>query len=357
MTEDLLNADSENIAAREAVQVRGARVLVTGGCGMVGSVLCRRLCELGATPVALDNLTAYEFDAPARFGVTELPVAIVHGDVTDDSLVAEVAAGADLIIHAAAYADVAGCIANFDEDFRTNVWGTHSVLKAALRVKPQRFVFVSSASLYGHPNDGRSRFAEGAPQRPLSTYANSKLWGEHQTRLFHELYGLATASVRLFSVYGPPQVPKYGSHSWCIAVFAMQAMTGRPITIYGTGAQVRDFTHVEDIVTGILLAATSHAAVGRTFNVGTGRPTSVIDAARLVRNAAREVPTDFLPRPAGDPDGGAADTTSLRELLGWTPTITLEEGIRSYVDWLDDNRDLVPDWLVEDLEPVAKRAG
>lgn len=332
----------------------GSRVLVTGGAGMVGSVMVRALVAAGAEVVVYDNLAAYPFDYAERFGVRDDRISLVVGDLEDKRKLRAAATGADLIVHGAAYADVAGCVTNHGEDFRTNVLGTQNALDVALDVRPRRLLFISSASLYGNPSHPDARFSEGGPTWPLSTYANSKLWGEHQTRLFHELYGLSATSVRLFSVYGPPQIPKLGSQSWCVAVFAMQALAGVPITVYGDGMQVRDFTYVGDVVAGLLLAAAADETIGMTLNLGTGTPTRVLAVADLIRRSVADVPIDFLPRPLGDPVGAAADTGRLFDLLGWRPAISLEDGVSAYLWWLRANRDLIPEWLVE---RSALRAG
>lgn len=327
-------------------RLHGRSVLVTGGCGIVGSSLVRRLVALGADVTALDNHSAYPFDAPRMFGLLDTPAELVEGDVADAALVARLCQDSDFVIHAAALADVAHCTADADADFRANVVGAMNVLRAAQNARLERLVFVSSASVYGGSAAGR--FAEDAPCAPVSTYANSKLWAERQALLAHRTHGLPVTCVRYFSVYGPPQVPKRGSHSWCVAIFAMRALTGLPLELYGDGRQVRDFTHLDDIVTGTLLGMVRRETVGEVYNLGTGVATEVATVAALVREMFGEVPVRNVPRRADDPLGAAADTTKMEALLGWRPAVALEEGMRDYRDWLLATPAAIPDWLLRE---------
>lgn len=247
----------------------GARVLVTGGCGLIGSRIVRRLASAGAGVTVLDRLDAYPFDYGDRFGGAQAAAEVVVGDTSDPQLVGHLVAGADVVVHAAAHADIAGCLSSPDRDFASNVLGTQTVLEAAREHRPERLVFISSASVYDDRSraDAVPRFAEDDRLGVASTYANSKLWGEHQTGLYGEHYGLRTTVLRYFSVYGVPQVPKERSHSWCVALFAMRAHRRLPLELHGGGCQVRDFVHVDDVADATLLAATRTEALGATINV------------------------------------------------------------------------------------------
>lgn len=336
---------SQEMSEKTLQSLCGVSVLVTGGCGLVGSRIVNQLTHIGAKVTALDNLSAYPFDYAARNGIRDLDVLLVKGDISDASLVSKVVGQNEIVIHAAAFADVAGCTDNHQENFMTNVRGTYTMLNACLRKKINRFVFISSASVYGNQGNGARRFKEELTGTPVSNYANSKLWGEQETRLFHEMYGLPTVTLRYFSVYGPPQLTKRGSHSWCIAIFTMQALKGKPITVFGDGSQIRDFIYVDDVAHGTILSLISDDAVGESINIGTGQKTEILEVARIIQELTGTTSIEFRPRVKGDPKGGYADTGKMKTILNWSPETSFEVGVHRYVNWLDGNRDLIPKWL------------
>jgi len=204
-------------------------------------------------------------------------------------------------------------------------------------------VFVSSASVYGE--NGKTIFSERDACFPVSTYGNSKLWGEHQALLFNQLHDLPTAAVRYFSVYGSPQVPKEGSHSWCVAIFAMLILNKMPIKIFGNGTQVRDFTHVSDIAEGTILALERDEATGYALNIGTGKPTQIGTVAAKLFEQLGSTPINYEPHPKGDPFGAYADTKLMKSILNWEPSMSLDDGIKEYCNWVRQNTHLIPDWL------------
>ncbi|WTU05374.1 NAD-dependent epimerase/dehydratase family protein [Kitasatospora sp. NBC_00070] len=338
-------------------QLDNARVLVTGGGGLVGSRIVAQLSALGAQPVVLDRFDAYPHPVRDRFGVDRHAAQVVLGDVRERATVRWLANRADFVIHAAAFADVAACTRRPDTAFAANVHGTQTVLDAVADSAVKRLVFVSSASVYGDGAPGTvPRFSEEQPLTPISVYANTKLWGEHQVRLMLPGTGTEHAIVRYFSVYGEPQVPKPGSHSWMVLWMAMSAESGLPLRLNGGGHQVRDMVHVDDIASATILALVAEEAAGRTVNIGTGKPTSVREIAEQIAAhypGARFVET---PMPEGDPRGGYADTRRASDLLGWSPTVTLADGINRYVAWLKATPDAVPDWFTQASTPAALAA-
>ncbi|MFI6770494.1 NAD-dependent epimerase/dehydratase family protein [Streptomyces sp. NPDC050355] len=328
-----------------------ARVLVTGGGGLVGSRLAALLQSVGAEVTVLDRMDAYPESAHELFGVARSGARLVVGDVCDPATVAGLLRGADFVVHAAAYADVAACTRRPDIAFRSNVCGTQVVLEQIAAYPVRRLVLVSSAAVYGDglPGvEGPQRFHEDQCLFPLSVYANSKLWAEHQTRL---MLGPSSrteyAVVRYFSVYGDPQIPKQGSHSWMVPWLTIQARLGRPMQLNGGGVQVRDLVHVDDVAEATALALVEEQMAEQTVNVGTGTPTSVREVADLVAAhfpGARRVTT---PRPEGDPLGGYACVERSWELLRWQARIGVGEGIGRYVRWLLATPRAVPRWLAE----------
>ncbi|MFJ2609583.1 NAD-dependent epimerase/dehydratase family protein [Streptomyces sp. NPDC087425] len=337
-------------------ELTGATVLVTGGGGLVGSRIVAQLAACGATPIVLDRFDAYPHPVRDLFRVDRPGAQVVLGDVRERATVKWLAGRADYVIHAAAYADVAACTRRPDTAFAANVHGTQTVLDAVVASQVKRLVFVSSASVYGETTltkDGAARFTEDQPLTPISVYANTKVWGEHQVRLMLGGSGTEYSIVRYFSVYGDPQIPKPGSHSWMVPWMALSAHTGRPMRLNGGGHQVRDMVHVEDIAHATILALVADQAAGQTINIGTGHPTSVRRIAELI--AAHYPGAAFVeaPMPEGDPRGGYSDTRRATDLLGWRPAITLTEGVDRYVNWLKTTPGAIPDWFTAPTTPQA----
>ncbi|MFD9686917.1 NAD-dependent epimerase/dehydratase family protein [Kitasatospora sp. NPDC001309] len=340
-------------------ELSGASVLVTGGGGLVGSRIVAQLAACGATPIVLDRFDAYPHPVRDLFQVDRHSAQVLLGDVRERATVKWLTGRADYVIHAAAYADVAACTRRPDIAFAANVHGTQTVLDAVAASTVKRLVFVSSASVYGNgtpAEDGAARFTENQPLTPISVYANTKLWGEHQVRLMLGGSDTEYSIVRYFSVYGDPQIPKPGSHSWMVPWLALSAHTNRPMRLNGGGHQVRDMIHVEDIAHATILALVIDQAAGQTINIGTGIPTPVRRIAELI--AAHYPGAAFVetPMPEGDPRGGCADTRRSTDLLGWHPAITLTEGIDRYVHWLSTTPDAVPDWFTTPITAAVSAA-
>lgn len=332
-------------------KLRDARVVVTGGGGLVGSRLVAVLRGSGATVTVLDRMDAYPERGHEVFGVARADARLVVGDARDADTVGALLREADYVVHAAAYADVAACTRRPDIAFRANVEGTQVVLEQAVRHPVRRLVLVSSASVYGDgtsADEGPRVFHEDQPLFPMSVYANSKLWAEHQTRLMlNASSGTEYAVVRYFSVYGEPQIPKPGSHSWMVPWLSLQARLGRPMRLNGGGVQVRDLVHVDDVAEATALALIEEQMGAQTVNVGTGVPTSVREVADLIAPyfpGARRIVT---PRPEGDPLGGYASIERARELLRWQARIGVREGVDRYVRWLLATPDATPGWLTD----------
>ncbi|MFD7986930.1 NAD-dependent epimerase/dehydratase family protein [Kitasatospora indigofera] len=347
---------AEPYSDRRLGALAGASVLVTGGGGLVGSRIVAQLAAHGAHPVVLDRFDAYPHPVRDLFEVDRYAARVVLGDVRERATVKWLTDRVDFVIHAAAYADVAACTRRPGTAFAANVHGTQTVLDAVAASAVERLVFVSSASVYGDgapSEDGIARFDEEQPLTPISVYANTKLWGEHQVRLMLSASGVGFAIVRYFSVYGDPQVPKPGSHSWMVPWMAMSAHTGQPIRLNGGGRQVRDMVHVDDIAHATILALVEERAAGQTINIGTGVATTVREIADLIAAHYPDAACVQAPKPAGDPRGGCADTRRASDLLGWHPAIPLVEGIDRYVAWLKGTPGAIPDWFAAPTTAAA----
>jgi UDP-glucose 4-epimerase/dTDP-L-rhamnose 4-epimerase len=323
--------------------IKNKKVLVTGGAGTVGCNVVKKLVEREADVTVIDNLSAYPFDYLHDYGIGDMQnVEFINGDITDSDLITNNIKNQDIVIHAAALADVGACVRNPNLEFKTNVVATQNILDACQTNNIEKFIFVSSAAVYGLGSKGI--FKETDPCFPVPNYALSKYWGEQQTRLYYELYGLPTASIRFFSVYGSPQIPKEGSHSWAVAIFGALAKKGKPITVFGDGNQIRDFTHVTDIAESVVLSAEKDSTNGKFFNVGTGKPTRINEIVEKVFQNVEPVPINYKPYPPGDPLGGYSDTTLMKKLLNWEPKMTLDIGIKEYFEWFADHEYLIPSW-------------
>ena len=325
------------------------KILVTGGAGSIGSNIVKKLVDNGAEVTIVDNLSAYPFDYRNEFGTAKLENTnfLPWDIVTDKEQINKLVQQVDVVIHAASFADVAAGIKNAQMNFEVNITATQNILESCRKANIEKFIFISSASVYG--NSENTCFQEDIPCFPVSTYGLSKYWGEQQTRLYHELYGLPTTSLRFFSVYGSPQIPKKGSHSWVIAIFSMLIKKRNPITIYWNGNHIRDFIHVTDVAESVVLSIDKNSTTGKFLNIGTGIPTKIKDIPGKIFKHLDEVPITIenTPLPIGDPKGGYADTTIMKKLLNWTPKWDLEKGIKEYIEWLNKNEHLIPKWLYQ----------
>ncbi|WP_336135446.1 NAD-dependent epimerase/dehydratase family protein [Natronomonas amylolytica] len=293
-----------------------SNVLVTGGAGFIGGHIARRLAD--------DNdVTILDIrpDAPSD------AVSLIEGDIRDEATVEAAVAGADVVFHEAAMVSVDESVAKPTESHDVNATGTLNVLEAA-RTHDARVVLASSAAVYGDPNE--TPVPETHPLEPTSPYGLDKLVSDHYARLYHDLYGLETAALRYFNVYGPGQTG--GDYAGVIEVFLEQARNDDPITVHGDGEQTRDFVHVDDVVQANLLAAETDA-VGEAFNVGTGESVTIRRLAELLRDAVDSdseiVHTD--PR-EGDIQHSCADISNARDELGYEPAFELDEGLRTLID-------------------------
>jgi UDP-glucuronate 4-epimerase len=311
-------------------------VLVTGAAGFIGSHLAERLCDDGDDVVGLDGFDTFLYDAATK----ERNVAplldrpnfrLVRGALEDAALVGELCRGRDLVVHLAALAGVRPSIAEPARYARANVEGTVNVLEGCRAAGVGRLVFASSSSVYGVRDSVAAGFREDDPvASPASPYAATKRAGELLASTYVDLYGLGVASLRYFTVYGPRQRPEMA-----IAKFTRLIAAGEPVTLYGDGGSARDYTFVDDVVAGTL-AACRRVAPGRNeiFNLGGARTTTLARLVELIGAAlGREPVRVFAPNQPGDVPLTFADVSRARDLLGWTPTVGIEDGIARYVSW------------------------
>ena len=316
------------------MSLKNKRVLVTGGAGFIGNEISRQCIQLNAEEtVIIDDMSA-GFDVFIEDIKDQ--VTLIKGDICDVNVLDKAMENIDIVLHAAAQADVANSIRNIEVDFQSNVVGTYRVLESALKKEVDRVVLVSSASVYGNniESEDNRMFIEDAPLDPLSPYAANKACLEQFGRGFYNSYGLKTTALRYFSIYGPKQIPKIGSQSWVVSIFVIRAHEKKKLIVFGDGHQIRDFTHVKDTAKATILAGIKQNAIGKIFNVGTGKSTQIIDLANKCIEIVREdVPIEYAPLPKGDPLGGFASTKICTEAIGYIPDTTLETGIRDFFEW------------------------
>ena len=345
------------------------RTLVTGGAGFIGSRLVGRLVAAGDDVVVLDSLE----EQVHRGGQPDLPdgVRLIVGDVGDRDAARSALDGVDRVAHLAAAVGVGQSMYEIERYTRTNTLATAAFLEvmSTLPERPARLVVASSMSIYGEgeyqcvdhgliapPPRPESQLAsriwdclcptcgqplqpvptrETKPLIPTSVYAVNKRDQEELCLIVGAAYGIPSVALRFFNVYGPGQALS-NPYTGVAAIFSSRLLNGKPPVIFEDGHQTRDFIHVDDIVEGIVLALDSDRASGEAINLSTGRPSSVSDvAAALGAGLGVSLPPEFPGRyRAGDIRHCIGDSTRAAELLGFRPTISLEDGMAKLVQWL-----------------------
>ena len=245
---------------------------------------------------------------------------MVVGDICDLETVRKAMNGIEYVFHVAAIPRVPLSIERPLETHAANVDGTLNVLVAARDAKVRRVIYSASSSAYG--DQPTLPLREDMREHPLNPYALQKWIGEHYCRLFSELYGLETVSLRYFNVYGP-RMSSEGAYATVIGIFLRQRKAGEPLSIAGDGEQTRDFTHVDDVVRANILASESNqVGKGEVINIGAGEQHSVNEIARMSGG-----PTTAIPARNAEARDTLADVTRARELLGWSPAVSFSEGM------------------------------
>ncbi|MCD1294892.1 epimerase [Methanocella sp. CWC-04] len=305
-------------------------VLLTGGLGQVGSYLCEELLGNGHDVVILDNMSSTVNICPEK-------AKFVKGDIRDKKTVEELMRDSDAVIHCAAQIFVTYSIENPLFDAENNVIGTLNLLDAARNSDIKRFVYFSSAAVYGDPV--RLPVDETHPQDPMSPYGVSKLSGEKYALAFNKIYGLPSTAIRPFNIYSPRQDPS-NPYSGVISKFIDRAGSGMNPIIFGDGSATRDFVSVHDVVDMVMLMLEKEAAVGKVFNCGTGNITRIDELARTVIELYGKpgLEPEFLAERPGDIKYSYADISRAKKLLGYEPKVALRDGLIDMIEFKKMNQ-------------------
>ena len=301
--------------------------LVTGGAGFIGSHLCEELVRRNQRVRVLDSLVTGRRQNLAHLTGIEF----IEGDLADLETCRRAVQGIDYVLHQGAIPSVPRSVEDPVASNRANLDGTVNILVAARDQGVKRLVFAGSSSAYGDTPTLPKR--EDMPTNPLSPYALQKLVAEQYCQMFTKLYGFETVTIRYFNVFGPRQDP--GSpYSGVISLFATAVLAGRQPTIHGDGGQTRDFTYVANVVDGVLRACEAPRAAGEVINVATGRSISLNELWQtLTKITGASIEPIYGAARVGDVRDSLADITKARTLLGYAPTVMLEDGLRSTLDW------------------------
>lgn len=314
----------------------GKLVLVTGGAGFIGSHLVEMLVKAGYRVRVLDNFSTGNMENLANLGNGSIhpgeDFEVIAGDIRDAHIVDRATRNVQGVFHLAALGSVPRSVQDPMTTQTVNADGTLNVFVAARKHEVSRLVYASSSAVYGDSQTLPKR--EGTEGSALSPYALTKKVNEEYGRLFQQLYGFETIGLRYFNVYGPRQNPE-GPYAAAIPRFISALLAERPPTIYGTGRQSRDFTHVTDVVKANVLAMDARReACGRSYNVGRGDRTTLLDLLAILQEllGTHIEPVFDKPRP-GDVIHSSADTTAARKMLGFQAENDLRTGLTLSLDW------------------------
>lgn len=314
---------------------KDAIFLVTGGAGFIGSNLCEALLGMGCQVRCLDNLSTGRRENVDLF-IDDPGYTFLEGDITDLDTCMEACRGVDFVLHQAAWGSVPRSIEMPLYYEEVNIRGTLNMMEAARQNHVRKFVYASSSSVYGdHPTLPKREGQEGSL---LSPYALTKRVDEEYGKLYYKLYGLDTYGMRYFNVFGRRQDPD-GAYAAVIPKFLKMLMDGEAPTIHGDGRQSRDFTYIDNVIEANLRACKApHEAGGQAFNIAYGGREYLIDIYHvLCEKLGRQIEPVFGPERPGDIRHSNADISKARELLGYDPQYSFEQGLGLAVEWYREN--------------------
>jgi dTDP-glucose 4,6-dehydratase len=302
------------------------RVLVTGGAGFIGSHLCDFLLARGADVVCMDSLVTGSLDNIAH--IRDPRFLFVKHDVTNFIVVD---GPLDYVLHFASPASPVDYLELPIQTLKVGALGTHKALGLA-KARGARFLLASTSEVYGDPLVHPQRedyWGNVNPVGPRGVYDEAKRFAEAMTMAYHRVHGVDSRIVRIFNTYGPRMRLRDGR---AIPTFVRQALAGEPLTVYGDGSQTRSFTYISDLVDGIWKLM--HASVNEPVNIGNPREMTLLDLAKqILRLSGSRSEITFRPLPTDDPKVRQPDIGRARRLLGWEPTVEVEDGLRRSIEW------------------------
>lgn len=315
----------------------GARVLVTGAGGFIGSHLCERLVAVGAHVKAFVRYTSRNDPGMLRYAPVLPKIEILAGDLRDPEAVRGAVSGADVVFHLGALIGIPYSFLNPREVIEVNVLGTLNVLQAARELEVGRVVHTSTSEVYGTAQT--ARIAEEHPLRAQSPYTASKIAADKVVESYHLSFGLPAVTIRPFNTYGPRQ-----SARAVIPTIVSQALQGNRVRL-GALDTVRDFTFVDDTIEGMILGASTGGVEGEVFNLGVDGEVSIRElvsrvGALLDRELVPEVDPERVRPQASEVLRLRSDNSKALDTLGWRPKVDLDEGLRRVVDWVKSNPEL-----------------
>jgi nucleoside-diphosphate-sugar epimerase len=306
--------------------------LVTGGAGFIGSHIVKRLLAEGGRVRVVDNLSTGQ---QQRLDDVRDRIEIIEGDLADKSVSDAVIGDINYVLHQAAVPSVQRSVRDAVGTNRANVTATLNLLESCRKAGVRRVVYAASSSAYGDTE--LLPKTEDMPANPLSPYALQKWVGESYCKLYYDLYRLETVSLRYFNVFGPSQDP-HSEYSAVIPKFITKLLAKQPLVVYGDGKQSRDFTYIDNVVEANLLALKSPFAAGKMCNIGCGERITLNGLIELLEGILGvKAQVAYTPSKLGDVRHSLADISRAKKILGFEPTVMVEEGLRRTVAAMAEN--------------------
>lgn len=320
------------------------KILVTGGCGFIGSHISEILINEGNDIIIIDNLSNGRLDNINHF-LSNNKCKFYNADISNFNEIELYFKDVDVVFHMAALADIVPSIVEPYKYHNSNVNGTISVLEACKKHKVRRFIYAASSSCYGIPN--KYPTSENSLINPEYPYALTKFIGEQYVMHWSKVYGINATSLRFFNVYGTRSRTS-GTYGAVFGVFLAQKINNKPFTVVGDGNQTRDFTYVTDVANACIVASRSDKAIDQIFNVGSGNTYSINKLVELL-----EGDIIYIPKRPGEPDCTFADISKIKEYLNWEPKVSFENGVRTMIENIDYWKN-APVWNKESIKKATK---
>ncbi len=313
--------------------ISNKNILITGGAGFIGSHLFETLIKHNNYITIIDNFDGYYSGKEENFNYitnkfkNKVDFKLIRGDLLDNSTYNKIKTDYEIIFHLAAQPGVRYSIEHAPEITHNNITSTVNIFEYAKENDINKVVIASSSSVYGNPN--YTPVDEKHPKNPISPYAVSKLCCEEYAHYYFREYGLPVTSLRFYTVFGPR-----GRPDMAIRKFFNLILQEKPINVYGDGKQLRDFTYVSNIVNGLILAAEKDESSGKSFNLGCSDPISVNELIDKMYNiAGKSKKVNYTEKRKGDVKVTHSDITKAKNLLGYTPKIDIDKGLKKTYKW------------------------